>query len=80
MQREVGVEAAEARDKVLLVSGDGAFSGIGEVQVRRNELESDSGVLHNLFEAGWELVVDHFKARHETTIGEVSVEGGLCAN
>ena len=30
VQREVGVEAAEARDKVLLVGGDGAFSGIGE--------------------------------------------------
>ena len=57
-----------------------AFRGIGVVQVRQNELESDAGVLHELFEAGWALVVEHLKERHETTVGEVSVEGGVRVN
>ena len=65
---------------MVLVGDDGMFSGIGAVQVRRNKLESDADVLHDLFEAGWALVVEHLKARRETTGGEVSVEGGVRAN
>ena len=80
MQREEGVAADEARNQVVLVGGDGAFRGIGVVQVWRNELESDAGVSHELFEAGWALVVDHLKERRNTTVGEVSVEGGKRAN
>ena len=80
MQRKGGVAAAEDRDEVVLVGGDGAFRGIGAVQVRRNELEGDAGVLHDLFEAGWALVVEHLKVRCKTTVGEVSVEGGARAN
>ena len=79
-QREGWVEAAKAKNHVVLVGGDGAFSGVGAVQVRRNELESDASVSHDLFEDGWELVVEHLKARRETTVGEVSVEGGISAN
>ena len=80
MQRKGGVAAAEDRDEVVLVGGDGAFRGIGAVQVRRNELEGDAGVSHNFFEAGWALVAEHLQVRRKTTVGEVSVEGGLRAN
>ena len=80
MQREEGVAADEARNQVVLVGGNGAFSGIDAVQVRRNELESDAGVLHDLFEANWELIVDHLKVKRNTTVGEVSVEGRVRAN
>ena len=80
MQQEGGVAAAEASNQVVLVDGDGALSGIGAVQVRRNDLESDAGVLHELFEAGWALFVEHLKARRETTVGEASVKGGINAN
>ena len=79
MQREGGVAAAEASDQVILVGGDGSFRSIGAVQVRWNELESDAGVPHDLFEASWALVVDHLKARRETTAGEVIVEGRVSA-
>ena len=65
---------------MVLVGCDGAFRGIGAVQVRRNELESDAGIPHDLFEAGWALIVEHLKVRRNPTVGEVSVEGGLCAN
>ena len=75
MQQEGGVAAAEARNQVVIVGGDSLFNGIGAVQVRRNELESDAGVLHDLFEVDWALVVKHLKERRETTVGEVSVEG-----
>ena len=57
-----------------------AFRGIGVVQVRQNELESDAGVLHELFEAGWALVFENLKVRCKSTVGEVSVEGGVCTN
>ena len=80
MQREGGVAASEASNQVVLVGGNGAFSSIGVVQVRRNKLESDAGVSHDLLGAGWELVVKHLQARRETTVGEVIVEGGVRAN
>ena len=80
MQQEGGVTATEASNQVVLVGGNGAFGGIGAVQVRLNELESDDGVLHDLFEVDWGLVVEHLKARRETTVGEVGVEGGVSAN
>ena len=80
VQWEGEVAAAEARDKVVLLGGNSAFRGIGAVQVRRNELESDSNVSHDLFEAGWALVVKYFKERRNTTVGEVSVESGVRAN
>ena len=73
MQQEGGVAAPEASNQVVFVGGEYAFSGIGAVQVRRNELESDAGVLHDLFEADWALFVDNFKVRRKTTVGEVSV-------
>ena len=73
MQQEGGVTATDASNQVVLVDGDGAFRGIGAVQVRRNELESDSGVSNDLFEAVWALVVNHLKERRDTTFGEVSV-------
>ena len=65
---------------MVLVGGDGAFRGIGAVQVRWNELEGDAGVSHDLFEAGWALVVKHLKVRRKTTVGEVSVEVRVRAN
>ena len=80
MKREGGVAVAEASYQVVLVGGDDAFIGIGAVQVQWNKLESDASVSHDLFEDGWELVVEHLKARRETTVGEVSVEGGVSAN
>ena len=80
MQQEGGVVATEASNQVVLVGGNGAFGGIGAVQVRRNELKSCAGVLNDIFEAGWALVVEHLKARRETTVGEVGVEGGVSAN
>ena len=43
-------------------------------------MESDASVAHDLFEAGWALVVEHLKARFETTVEEVSVEGVVRAN
>ena len=51
MQQEGGVAAAEASNQVVLLGGNGAFSGIGAVQVWRNKLESDASVSHELFEA-----------------------------
>ena len=76
MQREGGVTAAESSNQVVLLGGDGAFRGIGAVQVLRNELEIDAAVLHDLFQAGWALVIENLKERRETTVGVVSVEGG----
>ena len=64
---------------MVLVGGDGAFSGIGAVQVQWKKLESDAGVSHDLFEAGLALVFGHFKARRETTVVEVIVEGRVSA-
>ena len=61
MQREGGVAAAEASDQVVLVGGNGAYSGIGAVQVPRNELKSDARVSHDLFVTGWALVVENLK-------------------
>ena len=80
MQREGGVAAAEEINHVVLVGDDGVFRGIGAVQVQWNELQSDSGVLHDLFEAGWALVVKHLKDRRKTTVREVSVEVRVRAN
>ena len=57
MQQEGGIAAAEASDQVVLVNGDGADCGIGTVLMWRNELEGEAGVLHDLFEAGWSIVV-----------------------
>ena len=37
-------------------------------------MESDARVSHDLFEAGWVLIVDNLKERGETTVGEVIVE------
>ena len=80
MQREGGVAAAEDSNEVVLVGRDGMLRSVGAVHVRRNELESDSGVLHDLFEAVWALVVKHLKVRLKPTVGEVSVDGGVCTN
>ena len=80
MQQEGGVATADARNQVVSIGRDGAFRCIGAVQVRRNELESDAGVLHELFEAVWALVVQNLKVRRKTTVGEVSVEGVVRAN
>ena len=74
------VAASGDSNQVVLVGGNGAFHNIGAVQVRRNELKSDAGVYHDLFEAGWAVVVEHLKARRETTVGEVSMEVGIRAD
>ena len=65
---------------MVLVGGDGAFHGVGAVQVRWNKLEGDACVSHDLIWSGRALVVENLKARRKTTVGEVSVEGGVCAN
>ena len=48
---------------MVFLGCDGAFSGISELQVWRKKLESDAGILHDLFEASWALVVEHLKVR-----------------
>ena len=80
MQWEGGVAASEASNQVVLLGGDGAFRSIGVVQVRQNKLGGDTSVSHDLFEASCALLVEHLKVRRKTTFGEVSVEGGVCAN
>ena len=80
MQWEGGVAASEASNQVVLLGGDGAFRSIGVVQVRQNKLGGDTGVQHDLFQASCALLVEHLKVRRKTTVGEVSVEGGLRAN
>ena len=80
MQLEGRVADTGASDQVVLVGGDGTFRGIGAVQVRRNELERDAGVSHDLFKAGWALVVEHLKERRKTMVGELIVEVGVSAN
>ena len=49
MQGEVRIATTQAGDEVILVSLDGTFGGVGAMQVRRNELEIDSGILQKLF-------------------------------
>ena len=53
---------------MVLVGGDGAFRGIGEVQVCLNKVESDGRFSHENFEAGWALFVKHLKERRKTTL------------
>ena len=48
MQGGVGVAAAEARDEVAFVGLDGAFGGVGAMQVRSNELEIDAGIAQKI--------------------------------
>ena len=69
VQRTGGVAAAEAGDQVVFVGGDGAFCRIVAVEVQRNDLEGNTGILHDLFEAGWALVVEHLNVRRKTTVG-----------
>ena len=49
MQGGVGVPTTEAGDEVILVGLDGAFGGVCAMQVRRNELEIDTGIAQKLF-------------------------------
>ena len=49
MQMEVRVSTNEADDKVILVGLNGAFGGVFAMQVRRNELEIDAGIVQKLF-------------------------------
>ena len=48
MQGEVRVATADAGNKVILVGLDGAFVGVCEMQVRRNELVIDAGIAQKL--------------------------------
>ena len=49
MQGGVGVATTEAGDEVILVGLDGAFRGVGAMQVRRNKLEIYAGIAQKLF-------------------------------
>ena len=46
---EVGVAANESGNEVILVGLDGAFCGIGAMQVWRNELKLYAGIAYKLF-------------------------------
>ena len=49
MQGKVRVATSEAGNEVILVGLDGAFGGVCAMQVRRNELENDTGIAQKLF-------------------------------
>ena len=49
MQMQVGVATTEAGDEVILAGLDGAFGGVGAMQVQRNELEIDAGIAQKYF-------------------------------
>ena len=49
MQGEVGVAAAEAGNKVILLVLDGTFCGVVATKVWRNELELYAGIAQKLF-------------------------------
>ena len=49
MQWEVRFATTEAGDKVILVGLDGAFGGVCTMQVQKNELEIDAGILQICF-------------------------------
>ena len=49
MQGGFGVATTEAGDKLILIGLDGAFGGVGAMQVQKNELEIDAGIAQKLF-------------------------------
>ena len=57
MQGEVRVATNEAGDEVILVGLDGAFDGVCAMQVRRNELETNTGIAQKLFWAAGAFIV-----------------------
>ena len=57
MERERGVGAAEASDKMIFERSDGAFCGIATMDTWGNELEIDVFVAHVLLEDGGTFVV-----------------------
>ena len=59
MQGEVRVVATDAGDKVILVGLDGAFCGVGEMKVWRNELELYAGIAQKLFKDARAFIVKH---------------------
>ena len=49
MQGEVRDATTESGDELILVGLDGAFGGVGVMQVRRNKLEIDAAIAQKLF-------------------------------
>ena len=61
MEGKVWVAAAKGCDKMIFKGMDGAFCGIGVVQVGWDELKSDAFLAHEGFEGSWSLIVHHFE-------------------
>ena len=78
MKGKVWVTAAKGCNKIIFKGMDGAFYGIGAVQVGRDKLNSDAFIVHEGFEGCWALVVQHLESWAETALGQLGVQRRVC--
>ena len=65
---------------MILEGLDGAFYGIGVVQVGRDKLKSNAFLAHEGFEGCWELVVQSLESWAETTLGQLGLQRRVCSD
>ena len=59
---------------------DGAFCGIGAVQVGQDELKGNTFLAHEGFEGCWALVFQHLESWVETTLSQLGVQIRVCVD
>ena len=59
---------------MILVSLDFSFGGVGEMEVRGDNLKVDALLMHTLFRAGGVFIVQNLEERAEAAVTEVGVE------
>ena len=80
MEGKVWVTVSKGCDKTIFEGLDGSFYGIGDVQVGRDDLKSNSFLAHEAFEECWALVFHNLGGWVETVLGQLGVHSRLCAD
>jgi hypothetical protein len=75
MQWKVLVDAAKARDKMILEGADAAFGCILAMHSRRDKLEIHFLLVHKLLEDLRAFVVEALETRFQSGLSEMFVEG-----
>jgi hypothetical protein len=74
---ETGIKATEANDEVILPSGNGSFSSIAAMLVRRHKLEVDGIGMHESFEVTGGFVVKSVEVGLQTAAGTIVMHLGV---
>ena len=71
MEGGLWVNDAKGCNKIIFKDIDGAFCGIGAVQVGRDELKSYALLAHEGFEGCWALIFQHLEGWLETALIQI---------